>query len=230
MGWKRITSVLMAGGLITTLSACYSAAERYDREVAAEKGGGGSGVEAHEGARAGLSAERRTAEAGKQLAQLYLPKIRLAVAELQVIPAYASPGKAPNVEQRMRVSLQDVAAQWARKNIEATGSRDRASVIIRRASIVEQPVRHSRGVAGLFKREPDRRYDAVLEIAIEVRDDVGAVIGRASATATRKSEALEGADEEQLQALWAKMTDGLVADAARELDKQIKLRMSRWAR
>jgi hypothetical protein len=158
---------------------------------------------------------------------LRLPEIRLAVAEMQVIPAYASPRRPPYAEHRMKASPQRLAVDWARAKIRAVGRADRARVIILEASVVEVPIR---GKSGLFRRGPDRRYDARLTISLEIRTDAGDLLGQARATATRSQEVLKGVEGRRLQEIWRDLSEHLVRDAARELDRQLHERLGRFLR
>ena len=215
---------LLATLLLGLLAGCYSYAERRD----AEAGGTAAGKQAAVVPAAVSKASSKAA--ARQIAALGLPTIRLAVAELQVIPAYATPGRPPNVEHRMKAPLQAVAAQWARGNVRAVGTLNRARVIVRLASIVAVALKRKTGVSGLFSKEPNTRFDGTLALAIEVRNDKGDLLGHVSAKATRSREVLEGSSEEDHKAVWRAMAEGLVADVARELERQVSLRLTRFAR
>jgi hypothetical protein len=156
-----------------------------------------------------------------------LPEIRLAVAEMQVIPAYASPRRKPHAEHRMKASPQNVAAAWARAKVRAVGRANRARVIILEASVIEVPIK---GKSGLFRRGPDRRYDAKLTIAVEIRTDAGDLIGNARATATRSQEVLKGVEGRRLQEIWRGLSERLVSDAAQELKRQLQTRLGQYLR
>lgn len=217
----RLRIIMPALFAAFVLTGCYSYAERKSAEAAGTSAGS---VAPPPVTRASSKA------AAEQIAALGLPVIRLAVAEMQVIPAYATPGRPPNVEHRMKAPLQAVAAQWARGNVRAVGTLNRARVVVRQASIVAVALKRKTGVSGLFRKEPNTRFDGTLGVAIEVRNDKGDLLGQVSARATRSREVLEGASEEDQKAVWRAMADGLVADVARELERQVSLRLTRFAR
>lgn len=217
----RLCSIMPALFAALLLTGCYSYAERKSAEAAGASAGS---VAPPMGTKASSKA------AARQIAALGLPIIRLAVAELQVIPAYAAPGRPPNVEHRMEAPLQAVAAQWARGNVRAVGTLNRARVIVRQASIVAVALKRKTGVSGLFRKEPNTRFDGTLALAIEVRNDTGDLLGQVSARATRSREVLEGTSQEDHKAVWRAMAEGLVSDIARELERQVSLRLTRFAR
>ena len=155
------------------------------------------------------------------------PEIRLNVAEMQVIPAYASPRQKPHAEHRMTASPQKVAVDWARAKIHAVGRQDRARVIILEASAIEVPVK---GKSGFLRRGPDRRYDAKLTISVEIRSDAGNLIGNVRVTATRSQEVLKGVRGDRLQYVWRDLSERIVSDAANELKRQMQARLGRYVR
>jgi len=162
-----------------------------------------------------------------QTAKELLPEIRLGVAEMQVIPAYASPRRKPHAEHRMTASPQKVAVDWARAKIRAVGRQDRARVIILDASVIEVPVK---GKSGFLRRGPDRRYDAKLTISVEIRSDAGDLIGNVRVTATRSQEVLKGVEGKRLQLIWRDLSERIVRDAANELKRQMQARLGRYVR
>ncbi len=82
----------------------------------------------------------------------------------------------------------------------------------------------------LFSKEPNTSFDGTLAMAIEVRNEKGDLLGHVSAKATRSREVLEGSSEEDHKAVWRAMAEGLVANVARELERQVSLRLTRFAR
>ena len=127
----------------------------------------------------------------------------------------------------MTASPQKVAVDWARAKIRAVGRQDRARVIILDASVIEVPVK---GKSGLFRRGPDRRYDAKLTISVEIRSDAGDLIGNVRVTATRSQEVLKGVRGDRLQYVWRDLSERIVSDAANELKRQMQARLGRYVR
>jgi hypothetical protein len=162
-----------------------------------------------------------------QDAKAPLPEIRLSVAEMQVIPAYASPRRKPHADHRMTSSPQKVAVDWGRAKVRAVGRQDRARVIVLEASVVEVPVK---GKSGFLRRGPDRRYDAKLTIAVEIRSDAGDLIGKVQVTATRSQEVLKGVRGDRLQFVWRDLSERIVSDAANELKRQMQARLGQYMR
>ncbi len=151
----------------------------------------------------------------------YSEPIRLAVAEIQVIPIYVPPRRAPHVEHLFaRPPLAAVEA-WARSHLKAVGVSHRATVIIREALVVEKKLEKESGLSGLFSREPSEQYDARLDVAIEIRDNFDKFVARVTAQVNRTQTVLENTEPDERQAIWAQMTDAMVNDLDRELGKQM---------
>ncbi|HEX7007808.1 MAG TPA: hypothetical protein VF274_11745 [Alphaproteobacteria bacterium] len=224
MRLHRIIVLAAAGLMLAGLGGCYSYGNRYAQEVGdpypgkGENGAAGSGEV--------QSANVGPTEPAPSIDVASLPELRLDVAELQVIPGYVSPGKKPNVEQLASPTPQEAAEAWARSKVKAVGTRNRAMLVIRQASIVEVPLPTKKGLEGLFTKEPDRRYDGTLEADIEIRDDTGRKIAEARARALRTQSVVQGTSEAELKEIWSKMSRDLAGDLASEFDKQIRTNLT----
>ena len=98
----------------------------------------------------------------------HLPQIALNVGSVEVRNGYLSPAAAPNVEHLFPVSPAAAALEWARSRFRAAGGSEEARITLRRASVVEVPLARTGGVAGLFRVEQSERYDAVLDVKMEM--------------------------------------------------------------
>lgn len=156
----------------------------------------------------------------------YSEPIRLAVAEIQVIPIYVPPGRDPHVEHLFARSPLAAVEAWARSHVKAVGVSHRATVIIREALVVERKLEKGSGLSGLFTREPAEQYDARLDVAIEIRDNYDKFVARVSAQVSRTQTVLEDTEPDERQAIWAQMTDAMIDDLDRELGKQVHQHIS----
>lgn len=156
--------------------------------------------------------------------------IRLDVAEIQVIGAYAPPREAPHVEHLFPTPPQMAAVRWGEAQIKAVGRSNRATLIVNEASVVEVRLPTSGGISSLFKKELTERYDGVIAVELQIRDDFDNLGGRASARVTRSQSVLEDTSEEERKAIWSQMTEAMIADLERELRKRINSNLTRFAR
>jgi len=159
-----------------------------------------------------------------------LPEIRLDVADLQVIPAYAQTQRRPHVEHLFPTPPQDALERWAREKILAAGSTRRAMVVIREASVIEVPLKTKRGLTGALTKEPSERYEAVMEVELEIRDDRGERIGWATTRTSRERTVQEGITEPERKVFWQELTGQLVEDMAQAMARRIDESLSQYRR
>lgn len=147
------------------------------------------------------------------------PPIRLDVARIEVMNEYVPPLKAPNVEHAFPVSIAAGAERWARDRLQAVGSDGVARLVIKDASATETDLRRTPGVRGIFTTDQAERYDARVEVMIEVR--AGNRTGFASAAAQRSRSVPENATLNDRDRVQFELTDALLKDLDRELERNI---------
>ena len=112
--------------------------------------------------------------------------LRLDVARIEVVQAYAPPQRPPNVEHRMIVSPLATIDDWARRHIEAAapGRDDSAAVfVIEDASVVVEKIRTKKNILESLIREDSDKFTLRLAVTLQVRDRLGATLGSTSAEA-----------------------------------------------
>lgn len=159
-----------------------------------------------------------------------LPEIRLDVAELQIIPAYAATKRRPQVEHLFHTLPQDALQNWARAKVMAAGRTNRAMVVVRQASVIEVPLKTKKGVRGALTKEPSERYEAVVEVELEIRDDTGRRIGWMTTRVSRERSVQEGITEPERMVFWQKLTGELVTDLARAFDQRVTEHLAKFRR
>ncbi len=113
--------------------------------------------------------------------------LRLDVARIEVIQAYAPPQRPPNVEHRMIVSPLATIDDWGRRHIEAAapGRDDSAAVfVIEDASVIVEKIRTRKNILESLIREDSDKLTLRLAVTLQVRDRLGATLGSTSAEAT----------------------------------------------
>ena len=112
----------------------------------------------------------------------------------------------------------------------AGGSSGVARVIVSRASVVEVALQKSTGVKGLFTRDQSERYDAVIDMMVEVRDQAGKVRVTAESIAKRSESVSENISLSERQKVWFRMTEAMMVDLNTSLEKQVRIHMKDWIR
>jgi len=158
-----------------------------------------------------------------------LPQFNLAVAEIQVVPAYAGVPGETGVPFAPKTALE----LWAKTHVRAVGREGQARIVIRDASISARRMAPQTGdFRGWFRRQPVERYEAVLELELQIRDDAGRVRAQTVARATHARVLMDDHRDYQrerateLQAL----TDEVIAAALKRLDGEVRTNLAPWVR
>lgn len=150
------------------------------------------------------------------------PPIRLDVARIEVVQAYRSPLKAPNVEHLFPLRPARAAAQWARDRLRARGTTGRAEAVIRDASATETALKRTEGVRGAFTTDQAERYDATITISVHILDSLGKELANASATARFSRTVAEDVTLNEREREWHRMTTAMMQALDTALEGEMK--------
>ncbi|MBM3486529.1 MAG: hypothetical protein FJX67_07830 [Alphaproteobacteria bacterium] len=148
--------------------------------------------------------------------------IRLDVARIEVVRDYVAPAAKPHVDHLFRVTPAAAAERWADDRLRAAGTAGTARAIVRTASVVEVPLPRTGGLRGAFTTDQTERYDAVLEMRIEVVGGRGARRGLVAARAERSRTVAEDITLQGRERVWHEMTEALMTDLDASLERQIR--------
>jgi hypothetical protein len=153
-----------------------------------------------------------------------LAPLNLDVASIQVVEeiAPAPPGWPPAgtvVTDAATLKPAAAAALMAHDRLRAVGPSGTARLAITEAWIVEVPLERTLGVQGVFTKDQAARYDA----AVEVRLDVANVGGSGTITARAEGSQTIAEDitlNQRERVLW-ELVDGLTRSLSAELDQSV---------
>lgn len=148
------------------------------------------------------------------------PPIRLVVSEVRIVDRYEPPLKLPHVEHEFPVTPAEAAKRWARDRLVANGADGVATFSIKEASAVEVPLEKTGGITGLFKTDQSERYDAVLEVELEVQNARGGR-GFVQTRAMRGITVPEDATLNERERVYFEVTEKLLKDFDAEMEKNI---------
>ncbi len=111
---------------------------------------------------------------------------------------------------------------WVHDRLEATGTTRRARARIIDASVKESELPRTKGLTGAFTTEQAQRYDATVEMGIDILNDRGFVERTVTAKATRSQSVAEGITPNQRDQAWYVLTKDLMAELDRELERQMR--------
>lgn len=161
----------------------------------------------------------------------HLAPIRLDVGAVDYSQAYVTPAKIPNVEHLFVLRPSVVAQRWAGERLKAVGAVSRiARVTLVNAAVIGSALDTTQGIKGMFTIDQAARYDATVEILIEIVNSQGVVEGRASAVAQRSVTAPENITLNDRDQLWFELTEAVMADLDRELEATIRKYLAKYLR
>jgi hypothetical protein len=151
-----------------------------------------------------------------------LPRLRLDVAAIDIKDEFQPSFREPNVEHLFPVTPEHAAENWAKDRLQAVGTTGRARVRIINASVKEVELPKTQGLTGAFTTDQAERYDAAIEMSIDILNDRGFAERTVSAGATRSQSVAEGITPNDREQVWYNMTKALMADLNQNLEKQMR--------
>ena len=82
----------------------------------------------------------------------------------------------------------------------------------------------------MFRRDQSERYDAVIELMAEIRDEVGNSRVTVETKVSRSQTVAENISLIERDKIWFDMTEVMMSDLNAELEKQIRIYMKKWIR
>lgn len=151
------------------------------------------------------------------------PRFLLDVAEIQVVDQYQPPFRLPNIEHQVPVSPAKAAERWARDRLIPVGASGVAVVTIKDARVIENSLRVTPGVQGVFTKDQAARYDAFIEMSVEIKPmNIMAPEGAASGRAERSRSVAEGITPNENDRVLYELVEGLMRDVDLQLDVNIQ--------
>lgn len=163
-----------------------------------------------------------------ELTYVHLRPINLAVWTLEIVSDYSPTMASPNVEQRMPTSPDKALRRWATDRLVIAGGADYARLTILDASVVEKRLQTESGLKGMFINQQSERYQANLEVKLEIFGAGGAPRGFATAEATRSITIAEDASLNQRKQVWFNLIEALMNDFNKEFENNIREYLAKW--
>lgn len=122
----------------------------------------------------------------------------------------------------------EVVRAWVRDRLRASGSGGTLRVTLRTARVTETPVEPAGGVRALFS--PERRYEAVVDLSLEIADASGARRSRVTTTLRRARTVSDNVSVNEREAIWHEMARALGETLDRTLETEIRKEFGSWLR
>lgn len=159
-----------------------------------------------------------------------LRPFQLDVGQLEIVSEFVSPGRSPHIEHLMPVSPEGAIQRWAQDRLKPMGKTGSARVVIKDARVVEVTLATDKGLTGAFKKEQEVRYDAALNVAVQILDPRGMVLGETMAQATRSRTVAEGITLNERDRVLYDISETLAKDIDQQMAQLIQNYLGRWVR
>lgn len=151
------------------------------------------------------------------------PRFLLDVAQIQVVDQYQPAFRLPNIEHQVPVPPAKAVDRWARDRLVPVGNSGTAVITIKDARVIENSLRVTPGVQGVFTKEQAARYDAFVEVTIDIKPtNINMPEGSASARAERSRTVAEGISPNELDRVLYELVEGLMRDLDVQLDANVQ--------
>ena len=157
-----------------------------------------------------------------------LRPFNLDVGQLEIVSEYVPPGRSPNIEHLMPVSPEAGAQRWAQDRLKPMGRVGYARVVIRDAKVIEVPLAIDKGLTGAFKKEQEMRYDATLDVAVQILDARHMVVGETVARSSRSRTVTEGITLNERDRVLYDISESLAKDIDEQMSQLIRNFLGRW--
>lgn len=157
--------------------------------------------------------------------------LRLDVARVEVVQAYAPPQRPPHIEHRMIVSPLATLDDWARRHIEAAAAgRDDSSAVfvIEDASLVVEKIRARRGLIETLIRDEQEKFTLRLAVTLQVRDRLGATQGGTSAEATAWRTVPESMKDSERASMWHELLVAAMDNLVPTFEASVRASLARF--
>jgi hypothetical protein len=154
--------------------------------------------------------------------------IGLDVASIQFISTFVPPRKAPHVEHLSPANPVVAMERWTNDRLRAVGREGIARVVVSNASLVETPLKTTGGVRGWFTTDQAARYDAAIEVSVQIRDAGGVQRAYAQARADRSRTVAEDATITEREKVLFDLVEATTTEINSELDTAIRQFLRRY--
>ena len=129
------------------------------------------------------------------------------------------PFKFPNVEHLVPISPGASAERWASDILRPIGKSGIAQFVITNGSVIREDLKIQKGVKGIFSLEHSKRFEANVNVRLEIFKDQKKSVARASAS--RSQTLREDASPNLQSRLWYNLVERLMESFNREMRNQI---------
>ena len=158
----------------------------------------------------------------------HVPPFQFNVSRVEVVSAYKPAFGEPFVEHLFPTPPEKVVRRWVSDRIRPSGPGGWAKVTVNDASVKETALQHARDLKGYFTVEQGARYEATVDVTIELYTAKGFREGFANARAVHTQTVPENATLNERERFWYDLTDAAMQDFNAEMERNIHAYLERF--
>jgi hypothetical protein len=148
--------------------------------------------------------------------------LRIDAASVEVLKDFRPSFKPPEVEHLFPIPPELAVENWVHDRLQAGGTGRRVLVHIVDASVREVELPKTEGLRGVFTTEQAERYEARVEVRIDLVNERGFPERTVTTQASRTRSVPEGITPNQRDQVWYEMTRAIMAYVDQELERQLR--------
>lgn len=145
--------------------------------------------------------------------------------EVEILEQYKPPLASPHVEHEYGLTPAAIARAWARDRLRVDPGDGTVRMTILEASVVQSELRVQKGLAGIFKDQPDRQLIARLKVRLDYVGIAGSATATVEAMAERKFH--ESDTLIRTEAAYYEMIENLASTFQKEMDDSVRRHFAR---
>jgi hypothetical protein len=160
----------------------------------------------------------------------HLEPLKIRVAEIEVENTYKSGSDGKHVESRFPVPPVKALERWVADRLQPVGGPDsgKLRLVITHAGVLETELVKDKTVTGAFTKQQTHRYELEAGGRLEIYDAAGTRVGHSESRAKRSITTPEGLSLNEREKIWFDVTERLMADFDREMEKNIRQYLAAW--
>ena len=156
--------------------------------------------------------------------------IALKPERLEIVAGYDRPLNPGHIEGHLPVDLQNQMQNWAEQRLATGSSGDTLRFTVTEASAVAETIRTDRNLTGFFTDEQAAQYTLAVAGRLEIVARSGRVRASASARASRSNSLPESASPNDRDALLYRLTEQIMTEFDRIMDRHIRTHLEPYLR
>ena len=158
----------------------------------------------------------------------HLKPFKINTAKVVVENQFHPPIKAPHIEHTLRMPPKIAMVSWLKDRFQPIGSSGILSLIIKDATVTEEPLSIDKSLKGRLTKQQSVIYKMIVSASLQVKDKNGKIMATASASTERSVTAREDISLNDRDRLLLEMAGDLIRDFNNSIEPNIYSHFKPW--